>query len=144
MAVTAEKAAEKALKLLYLEVPSLYLIGSPYYINPEVPFSIDKDVQLVCKYLQAYKTKDKRQQRKIDKIYKEGHAPIKFSTDPDLTHGICHSLLQEYMPKHVSGCKITQQLFVRYCMYVFVCVFRCMCVCVKYIYVCVYMHSNFS
>ena len=106
--------AKEALELLYDEVPALYLVGTPHYIQPSIPFSIDNDVQLVCKYLQAYKTKDRRQQRMIDRLYKEGHNPVKFSTDPDLTDEICHSLLQEYMPEHITGCKITQQLFVRY------------------------------
>jgi len=105
--------AGEALKLLHKEVPALYLIGSPQYIHPDTPFTIDSDVQLVCKYLQAYNLKDSRQ-RGIDRLYKEGRAPVKFSTDLDLPEDICHKLLHQHMPKHIASCKITQQLFIRY------------------------------
>ena len=40
--------------------------------------------------------------------------PIKFGDDPDLTGKECHSLLREYMPAHVTGNKVLQQLFIKY------------------------------
>ena len=48
------------------DIPALGLLGTPRYIPPECPYVIDSDVQLVCKYLNAFRTKN------IDKIYKEG------------------------------------------------------------------------
>ena len=109
----SDVTAGEALELLYHEVPALYLIGSPQYILPDTPFTVDSNVQLVCKYLLAYNLKDTKQ-RGIDRLYKEGHAPVKFSTDRDLSKDVCHALLHQHMPKHIASCKITQQLFIRY------------------------------
>lgn len=101
----------ESLKLFYREVPALQLLGSPQYIQPDIPYTVDSDVQLVCKYLQAYKLGSPK---KIDRLYLEGRQLVKFSTDFDLSDEECHSLLQEYMPKHIASTKITQQLFIRY------------------------------
>ena len=98
-----------ALKLFHREVPALQLLGTPHYIHPDIPFLVDQDVQLVCKYLRAYKMGG----RGIDREYREGHL-VKFSTDPDLSDEECHQLLLEHMPKHIRATKITQQLFIRY------------------------------
>ena len=35
------------------EIPALGLLGTPKYIDPDCHYTIDKDVQLVCKYLRA-------------------------------------------------------------------------------------------
>lgn len=107
-----EVTAGESLKLLLREVPALALIGSQHYIHPNTPFTIDQDVQLVCKYLQAYECKT-TSQRGIDRGYREGHSPVKFSTDPDLSEEACQILLSLYMPKHITSSKITQQLFIR-------------------------------
>ena len=98
---------EDSLKLFCGEVPALDLFGTPHLVNNEVPFSVDSDVQLVCKYLRAYKT------GKIDELYSQRE--IKFSNDRDLSDEECQALLKEYMPKHrqLTPTKITQQLFVR-------------------------------
>ena len=98
------------MKQFYREVPALQLLGSPQYIHPDIPYAVDADVQLVCKYLQAYKM---GVPKRIDRLYKEGCQLVKFSTDPDLSEDDCHRLLQEYMPKHIASTKITQQLFIR-------------------------------
>ncbi len=45
-----------ALKQFREEVPTLGLLGEQYFILSEKPYSVDNDVQLVCKYLQAYDT----------------------------------------------------------------------------------------
>ena len=99
----------ESLKLFYQEVPVLHLLGSPHYIHPDIPLAIDQDVQLVCKYLRAYK----QGSRGIDREYREGSRLVKFSTDSDLSEDECHVLLHEYMPKHIRSSKITQQLFIR-------------------------------
>ncbi len=45
---------EEALKQFREEVPTLGLLGKQHLILSEKPYSVDDDVQLVCKYLQAY------------------------------------------------------------------------------------------
>ena len=94
---------------LVYELPTLQLLGSPHYILLDVPFTVDSDVQLVCKYLRAYE----RGKRDIDTLYNEGGQLVQFSTDADLFINECHKLLQKFMPKHVMSSKITQQLFIR-------------------------------
>ena len=38
----------------------------------------------------------------------------KFSTDPNISYDHCHSLLNEYMPDHVTNNKVLQHLFIKY------------------------------
>lgn len=47
-------------------------------------------------------------------VFSLDNLPVKFGDDPDLTDRQCHSLLQEFMPLHVTKNKILQQLFIRY------------------------------
>ena len=101
---------EDSLKHFCSEVPALDLFGTPHCVNHKVPFSVDSDVQLVCKYLCAYK------EGRIDELYSEvREQKIKFSNDRNLSDEECQALLKEYMPKHrqLTPTKITQQLFVR-------------------------------
>ncbi len=58
-------SAEDALEYFKNEIPTLGLLGSPVLIDTNRDYSIDDDVQLVCKYLKAYDSK------KIDRLYKE-------------------------------------------------------------------------
>ncbi len=125
-----KESVGESLKLFYREVPALQLIGSPQYIHPDIPYAVDADVQLVCKYLQAYKIK------KIDRLYKEGCQLVKFSNDVDLSDDECHRLLQEHMPKHIASTKITQQLFIR-CVCAYMCVRIILHVCVR-----VHVHTS--
>lgn len=71
---------------------------------------MDSDVQLVCKYLRAYKMGTPK---RIDRQYRECGQLVKFSTDSDLSDEECHEMLQHHMPRHISSTKITQQLFIR-------------------------------
>lgn len=91
----------------------MQLLGTPHYVHPEIPFTVDNDVQLVCKYLRAYKASLVGNPRGINREYKEGGLLVKFSLEPNLSDEDCHRLLQEYMPKHITPTKITQQLFIR-------------------------------
>ena len=77
---------------------------------------VDADVQLVCKYLRAYKRKAEHDG--INKFCIEDSkgnvlSKVKFSEDTDLSEAECHDLLKDYMPKHVVPTKITQQLYIR-------------------------------
>ena len=58
-----------SLKQFCDEVPVLALIGEKHPIYMDEPYSIDKDVQLVCKYLRRF---DVGGTRGIDKLYNEG------------------------------------------------------------------------
>lgn len=100
---------EENLQVFFSEVPVLQLIGSAKVIDSNILYDVDEDVQLVCKYLQAY------DQRRINKTYddRQPNQLVKFSTDPDLPDEDCHKLLQKYMEIHVASTKITQQLFIR-------------------------------
>ena len=60
---------EDALKLFVNDIPVLDLIGSNRLISTEEPYFVDGDVQLVCKYLKAYKIGG---YQGIDKRYREG------------------------------------------------------------------------
>ncbi len=57
---------EETLKQFREEVPTLGLLGEHHFIFSEKPYSLDDDVQLICKYLQAYK------KGKIDRFYQDG------------------------------------------------------------------------
>lgn len=94
--------------VFFTEVPVLQLIGSTKLIDHSIPYDVDEDVQLVCKYLRAYDTKE------IDRLCDEDdNIPVKFSMDPELSDSKCHELLDKYMTNSIQDSKITQQLFVR-------------------------------
>ena len=59
---------EASLQAFNKDIPSLGLLGTKHYVEPSTPFMVDDDVQLVCKYLKAYKTGGTRG---IDRLYKE-------------------------------------------------------------------------
>ena len=104
---------QEALDLFLDEVPALQLLGATdHNVDEDVAFTVDSDVQLVCKYLRAYKASSDNSQG-IDRLYREGGRQVKFSTEPNLKDEDCHSLLQEFMPLHITPHKITQQLFIR-------------------------------
>lgn len=105
------KTAEEALKLFYHEVPVLQLFSTPHEIKSDIRFTVDNDVQLVCKYLHAYKMVGNRN-KGIDRLYREGKSKVQFSQQPNLSDEKCHELLQEFMPKHIKT-KTTQKLFIR-------------------------------
>lgn len=60
--------AEMSLKEFFEDVPALGLLGTPHMIYPTRPFEVDRDVQLVCKYLKQYKIGGSKG---IDRLYKE-------------------------------------------------------------------------
>ena len=105
----------------FLEIPTSKLLGTPHYIDATAPYFVDSDVQLVCKYLRAYKSRDNLITG-IDRMYedrgKQKGKRVKFSQDKNLPNMECNELLQEFMqkfmPQHVLQSKITQRLFIRY------------------------------
>ena len=60
---------EEALKHFQQEVPALGLLGTPHYIHPDTPYTVDEEVQLVCKYLKALQVGG---EEGIDRLYQEG------------------------------------------------------------------------
>ena len=54
-------------------MPTLGLLGKQHFIRSDKPYSVDDDVQLVCKYLQAYEKGSKS----IDRLYREGEDYLK-------------------------------------------------------------------
>ena len=58
--------SEMSLKEFLQDVPALGLLGTPHLIDPNTPYKVNEEVQLVCKYLWAHKHKA------INKLYKEG------------------------------------------------------------------------
>ncbi len=100
------------------EIPVFHLLGTPHYISPDIPFDVNDDVQLVCKYLNAYNKGE------IDRLYLEpierlkNKLPkpriIKFSEDPNLNDTDCQKFLNDYIvSKSIRKSKATQQLFVK-------------------------------
>ncbi len=59
---------EETLKQFQEEVPTLGLLGKHHFILSEKPYSLDDDVQLICKYLQAY------EKGGIDRLYRDGES----------------------------------------------------------------------
>ena len=64
---------DKALKCFQQEVPALGLLGTPHYIHPDTPYTVDKEVQLVCKYLKAFQIGGKKG---IDRLHQEGEVQV--------------------------------------------------------------------
>ena len=61
--------SEESLQFFNVEIPTLGLLGSCHEIEPNAPFTVDGDVQLVCKYLKAYEIGGVQG---IDQLYTEG------------------------------------------------------------------------
>ena len=55
--------SDNVLEQFKKEVPALGLLGTPHYIDPNTPYCVDGEVQLVCKYLKALQVEG------IDKLY---------------------------------------------------------------------------
>ena len=106
--VPCHRSVEESFKLFFKEVPTLKMLGSLHLIDSKIPYDVDDDVQLVCKYLRAHKLQT------INRKHIEGFPPLKFSRDRDIPEKDCHKLLQDCMPKHAASTKITQKLFIRY------------------------------
>ena len=64
----------EALKQFCCEVPVLGLIGTQHMIPRDKPYSVDKDVQLVCKYLKALSIGGTKG---IDKLFRESEIVVK-------------------------------------------------------------------
>ena len=60
---------DEALEHFQQEVLALGLLGTPHYIHPGTPYTVDEEVQLVCKYLKAFKAGGTNG---IDRLYEEG------------------------------------------------------------------------
>ncbi len=99
------------------EIPVFHLLGTPHFISPDTPFTVNDDVQLVCKYLHAYKNGE------IDRLYLEPIGRLKhklpepkimkFSEDPNLNDGVCQKYLIDNMSMSIRKSKATQKLFVK-------------------------------
>ena len=57
---------EEALSQFHNDIPVLALIGTEYKVKPEVNYTVDEDVQLVCKYLNALRSGE------IDRLCEDG------------------------------------------------------------------------
>ena len=62
--------ADELLKQFLVDIPVFDLVGDPHEVVATVPYAIDADVQLVCKYLKAYDTGGKSG---INRLYTEGN-----------------------------------------------------------------------
>ena len=63
----------ESLREFFEDVPALGLLGTPHCIYPQTPFVVDADVQLVCKYLKAYRTGGTKG---IDRLYRESELTV--------------------------------------------------------------------
>ena len=62
-----DMSSGETIKQFHEEIPTLSLLGAITTIRGEIPYTVDDEVQLVCKYLQAYYT------REIDTLYSSKH-----------------------------------------------------------------------
>ena len=63
----------ESLREFFEDVPALGLLGTPHCIYPQTPFVVDADVQLVCKYLKAYRIGGTKG---IDRLYRESELTV--------------------------------------------------------------------
>ena len=63
----------ESLREFFEDVPALGLLGTPHCIYPQTLFVVDDDVQLVCKYLKAYRTGGTKG---IDRLYRESELTV--------------------------------------------------------------------
>ena len=61
--------AEDSLRMFSEDLPALGVLGTPHVILSDMPYEVDEEVQLVCKYLKAYRIGGTKG---IDRLYKEG------------------------------------------------------------------------
>lgn len=73
----------EAFKQFCDEIPALGLLGTQHFIHSEKPYTVDEEVQLVCKYLHAYKIGGRRG---IDRLYREGTSCAQISILCPSTH----------------------------------------------------------
>ncbi len=71
--------SEMSLMEFFEDVPALGFLGTPYLIEPNAPYIVNEEVQLVCKYLRAYKIGGTKG---INKLYKEGMYACAFMHRP--------------------------------------------------------------
>ena len=79
----------EALKQFRDEVPALGLLGTQHFVHPEKPFTVDNDVQLVCKYLKALQLGGRKG---IDRLYREGYSNYTHSSSQTFCSS-CMSLI---------------------------------------------------
>ena len=97
------------------EIPIFSIMGAPHHISGDLPYHIDKDVQLICKYLHAYSDYIDKKGVGINRLFDERkRSKVSFSAETDLEDVKCHQLLDRYMQSHVKIRKILQKLFIRY------------------------------
>ena len=63
---SSQMSTEITFQKFCVDFPIFNLVGTAHLIRNEIPLSVNKEVQLVCKYLKAYKEK------RIDRLYKNG------------------------------------------------------------------------
>ena len=67
----SSETPEQSLAQFIEEVPALGMLGDRCEINPSTPYTVDEDVQLVCKYLKAYWVYMKKRGKGINELYEE-------------------------------------------------------------------------
>ena len=85
--------SEEMLEQFCGDIPMLSLLGSACKVLNEIPFIIDEEVQLVCKYLKAHK------EGRINQLYKEG---MFLSAHLSIRPVYCHILLHRESAKLIS------------------------------------------
>ncbi|XP_019859705.1 PREDICTED: uncharacterized protein LOC109587936, partial [Amphimedon queenslandica] len=98
-------------------LPTFTFVGTLHHIDSSLHYEIDDDVQLVCKYLKAYKYEQENPGTRegINKLFNDLiQIPVKFSTEADFDDPKeCLSLLYKYMPDYIAERKISQKLFIK-------------------------------
>ena len=64
-----QRNSKESLEEFREDFPALGMLGTPYQILPDIPYVVNEEVQLVCKYLKAYSSGGSKG---IDRLYKEG------------------------------------------------------------------------
>lgn len=54
------------------DVPAIGIVSESHLVTSESPYDVDRDVQLVCKYLRALEQSKNKKKQGINKLYVEG------------------------------------------------------------------------
>ena len=107
----SSQSPQQALNQFKEDVPALGLLGVSHVIHPNTPYAVDEDVQLVCKYLQAYELhSQKGGLHGINRLYRE-NSKSTFLLYFKSTYVHVRTV---YVPQNIKNCKkIVHRLLIR-------------------------------
>ena len=106
----------ESLEMFQNQMPTLKILGKEHKVPSSIPYAVDNEVQLVCRYLNALKTKKvaKKGEHNLGGVWLPYQQQIYLSSDTTLVDFKCHTLLEAYIPENMKSNKFLQKLFIKY------------------------------